>query len=88
MFEERALLSAVQPPEMWLHYVDDIFMIWPHGLKELKKFHQHLNSQNQSVPFTYEEESKGRILFLDTLVERKSFKVTTSVYRKQTNTDR
>ena len=63
-------------------------MIWPHGLAELKKFHEHLNSQNQSIQFTHDEESNESIPFLDTLVERKGFKATTSVYRKLTNTDR
>jgi hypothetical protein len=34
-FEEVALSRAVCKLTCWFHYVDDMFMIWPHGPKEL-----------------------------------------------------
>ena len=42
-FEERALESATLKPRLWVRYVDDTFVLWPHGEDELEKFHLHLN---------------------------------------------
>ena len=87
MFEEKALRSAILQPKMWVRYIDDTFMIWPHGTEELNRFHDHLNDQHPAIQFSREEVDK-RIPFLDTLVERKGSGMKTSVYRKPTNTDR
>jgi len=62
-FEERALESAVLRPRIWLRYVDDTFVLWPHGEDKLDAFHNHLNAQHQSIQFTMEKESDGRIPF-------------------------
>ena len=87
-FEERALSSSTLTPKLWLRYIDDTFVVWPHGLSSLEEFHSHLNKQHPSIQFTREEESKCKIPFLDTMVERKERTVTTTVYRKPTHTDR
>ena len=29
--EERAIESSPQKPSIWLRYVDDTFVVWPHG---------------------------------------------------------
>ena len=65
-------------------------MVWSHGKKNLQKFQQHLNNQHPSIVFTMEEESEGRIPFLDVMVNRTKNKTRaqTSVYRKPTHTDR
>ena len=75
-------------PKIWLCYIDDTFVIWPHGQQALGEFHSHLNSQNQDIQFTMKEESRGELLFLDTLVKRDGSKEITKVYRKPTHTDR
>jgi hypothetical protein len=49
----------VRLPRCWFHYVDDIFIIWPHGPDKLKEFLHHLNSIHQSIQFTMETESKA-----------------------------
>ena len=41
--EERAIASTPTKPKLWLRYVNDTFVIWPHGEDELHLFHQHLN---------------------------------------------
>ena len=87
-FEERALESAVLRPRLWLRYVDDTFVLWPHSAEELDTFQDHLNSQHPAIQFTMEKESNGKIVFLDVLVERKGSKLSTGVYRKKTHTDR
>ena len=40
--EERVLNTTILQPKMWIRYVDDTFIIWPHGSTELEEFHQHL----------------------------------------------
>ena len=42
--EETAISSATFQPSMWVRYVDDTFVIWPHGQQELHVFHEHLNN--------------------------------------------
>jgi hypothetical protein len=37
-FEQLALSTAQQKPEMWLRYVNDTFVIWPHGPVRLQEF--------------------------------------------------
>ena len=66
--------------------VDDVFSIWPHGDCELEEFLKHLNTQRPSIRFTIEKENKGKLPFLDILIDRNNDKITTSVYRKPTHT--
>ena len=42
--------------KLWVRYVDDMFVIWPHGTDRLHSFHQHLNQQHPKIQFTVEEE--------------------------------
>ena len=86
--EEKAITSAPLKPNMWTRYVDDTFVIWPHGPELLQKFHEHLNQQCPNIRFTMEIEDGGQIPFLDVLITRKGNKLSTSVYRKPTHTDR
>ena len=69
-------------------YVDDTFVIWQHGEEELARFHQHLNQQSPTIQFTMEREKEGRIAFLDVLVSKDGDRLSTTVYRKPTHTDR
>ena len=50
--EENALQTAPLPPRLWLRYVDDAFVICPHGQDELQRFHEHLNGQHPNIKFT------------------------------------
>jgi len=87
-FEERALHSFQLQQKMWIRYVDNTFVIWPHGREALSDFHTHLNQQNPSIHFIMEEESDEKMPFLDIVIERKGTKATTTVYWKPTHTDR
>ena len=87
-FEEKALESAVLRPRMWVRYVDDTFVLWPHEEDKLETFYRHLNSQHPSMQFTMEKESEGKISFLDVQITTKEGKLSTGVYRKNTHTDR
>jgi hypothetical protein len=61
--EKAELESAPLKPRCWFRYVDDTFVIWPHGPDKLKDFLHHLNSIDQSILFITETESKGHLPF-------------------------
>ncbi|XP_023702295.1 uncharacterized protein LOC111861724, partial [Cryptotermes secundus] len=64
-FEDRALVSAPHKSRCWFRYVDDTFVIWPHGPDKLKDFLNHLNSIHHCIQFTMETENEGHLPFLD-----------------------
>ena len=68
--EEKAITSAPFKHSLWICYVDDTFVILPHGSVLLKRFHEHLNQQCSSIQFTVEAEDNGKIPFLDVLITR------------------
>ena len=49
MFEEAATESASDKPSLWVRYVDDTFVIWPHGESKLHTFLAHLNDRQDSI---------------------------------------
>jgi hypothetical protein len=87
-FEKPVLDTEQYKPSLWFRYVDDIFVVWPHGPERLQKFRSHLNSSRPSIRFTMEIESENEIYFLDVLVIRKWKPLATKVYRKPTHTVR
>lgn len=40
-FNEETLNTAPLKPKCFFHYMDDTFIIWLHGLKELEGFLEH-----------------------------------------------
>ena len=70
-FEQSALTFPLTS-KVWIRYVEDTFMLWPHSKEALDRFQQHLNSQHPSIQFTWEEESENNLLFLDVFVKRKA----------------
>ena len=52
----------------WKRFIDDIFIIWTYGEKELEKFVEYLNSKHQTIKFT-QEVSKTSIDFLDITIK-------------------
>ena len=86
--EETAIRSAPLKPKPWVRYVDDTFVIWPHGPDRLRSFHQHLNKQHPKIQFTVEEEKDDQLPFLDVCVSKEGGRLLTSVYRKPTHTER
>ena len=87
-FEEEALNTADDQPSLWVRYVDDSFVIWPHGPDKLEAFHRHLNSLRESIQLTIEKEENDCLPFLDVLVKKEGNCITTSIHRKKTHTDR
>ena len=87
-FEQDAIASSVDKPELWLRYVDDTFCLWKLGVAKLQKFLSRLNSRRESIQFTMETEVENSLSFLDVKVIRKNNQLCTSVCRKPTHTDR
>ena len=87
-FESELLSLFPLQPAIWLRYVDDIFIIWPHGIEYFQSFLDSLNQLIPSIKFTTEWESINEntgiatLPFLDILIHRSPHKVTFSVYRK------
>jgi hypothetical protein len=85
-FEEQAIKQATHKPVCWYRYVDDTFVIWPHGQDKLIEFLDYLNGLHHNIKFTMEIE-EGHLLFLDIDVYRKTNgSLGHKVYRKPTHT--
>lgn len=68
-FEHLALEHALLKPSVFKCYIDDTFVVWPHGIGELEQFGAFLNSIHPNVAFTMEMESQGRLSpFLDAFI--------------------
>ncbi|XP_045466657.1 uncharacterized protein LOC123675351 [Harmonia axyridis] len=87
-FETNAIESFHLKPTCWLRYVDDVFVIWPHGPETLQDFFDHLNNINSHIKFTMEVETNNSLPFLDILVAKSNDSFTHTIYRKPTHTNR
>ena len=80
--ESNFLETTTRKPKIWLRFIDDIFMIWSHGLQELKNLMDRINNYHPSIKFTYDKH-REEILFLDTIVYRaRNNKLFTRNYHK------
>ena len=86
-FETTALVTADHKPTIWKRYVDDTFVIWPHGKEKLDTFLQHINTLHDNITFTIEVEEDHKIAFLDVQIMRNNNTLETTVYRKPTHTN-
>ena len=84
-FEEMVLGSKSLKPSMWLRYVDDTFILWPHQ-EDVQTLLDHVNSIRPSIQFTMEKEQDDKLHFLDVLVTCTEQGFRSSVYRKPTFT--
>ena len=84
-FENMAFATVDFHPKLWKRYMDDTFVIWPHGTDKLQIFLHRINDLYENIEFTTEKEENNQIAFLDVLVIRTNNFLTTSVYRKPTH---
>jgi hypothetical protein len=87
-FEELALNTAGHKPAKWLRYIDDAFVVWPHGSPRLQQFLHHFNSLRPTIKFTIEVKANDTLPFLDVLVMKRGPKLGTKLYREPTHTGR
>jgi hypothetical protein len=69
----------------WFRYVDDTFVLLEKGSK-VEEVVEVLNSKHANIKFTFEEEKKKKIPFLDVSVTRSGDSFHTTVYHKPTFT--
>jgi hypothetical protein len=82
--ESKSLASSPLKPKLWIRFIDDTFVIWPHGHENLKKFVDHLNNYSEHIKFTMEIEVDGSLPFLDVCVTKKhDGSLGHQVYRKR-----
>ena len=67
--ETKILKDCDKKPFTWWRYIDDIFMLWQHGEKELEKFLKFLNCYHPTIKFTADY-SREEIHFLDVSVRK------------------
>ena len=72
-------------PSIFYRYVDDCFAVFD-SLDSIKIFCDSLNEVYPNIKFTTEIQNNKCINFLDVLVDNSSTTVTTSTFRKPTNT--
>ncbi len=87
VLETKAIAEYHLKPTMCVRYVDDYFVVWPHGEETVASFLQHMNSQHPVIKFTIEFEHNRKLPFLDVLVQRNTDSFCTSVYRKPSNSN-
>ena len=71
-------------PTLWERFIDDIFMIWPHGMDSLLEFIQHLNTVHPTIKFT-SIITPSEIAFLDLIIFSIDDKLYTRLYTKITD---
>ena len=87
-FEDKAIELVTLKPTCWYRYVDDTFVIWPHGQDKLMDFLNHLNGLHKKIKFTMEIEKDGHLPFLDIHIYRRTDgSLGHKVYRKPTHTN-
>ena len=70
----------------WKRYVDDILCAIPGDM--IEDMLTHINSVNNNIQFTYEQEVESLISFLDVrITHEQDGSLSTSVYRKPTHTN-
>ena len=83
--EETSLEGSLLKPTVWWRYIDDIFMIWEHGMEHLDIFLNSLNNCHPTIKFKTECVSAERVNFLDVEVIRCEDQLTTDMYVKPTD---
>jgi hypothetical protein len=80
-FEKMALYRTDFNLTIWLRYVDDSFVVWPHGSARLQNFVHRLCSLTPTTQYIMAVENKNMVPFLIVLVIRRSLNLSKNVYR-------
>ena len=84
-FEQNYVYTYHLQPTLWKRFIDDIFMILPHGMDSLLEFIKHLNHVHPTIKFT-STISQTELAFLDLIINIRGDKLYTRLHTK--NTDR
>ena len=71
--EQKVIATAPMDcrPKLWLRYVEDVLEIVRKDSVHKPTDHINTIDMSESINFTYEEETEGKIPFLDTLIVKK-----------------
>ena len=84
-FEDQYVYTYTPEPKVWKRFIDDIFVIWTHGIDSLNQFIHHLNNCLPSIKFEADL-STTEIHFLDVTVSLdKQHNIKTDLYTKPTD---
>ena len=83
-FEQVHVYTYHLQPTLWKRFIDDIFLIWPHGMDSLLEFIQHLNTVHPTIKIT-SATSPLEIAFLDLTIYIIDDKLCTRLYTKSTD---
>jgi len=87
-FEERALAQVTHKLLCWFCYMDDPFIIWPHGPELLERYLDRLNGLHMNIQFIVETEKDGHFSCHDIDVcRRPDGSLCHKVYWKHTHTN-
>ena len=84
LIEEKILKETDYKPKTWIRFINDVFIIWPHGRDRLETFLTYINEVHETIKFTAEY-STTEVAFLDTLVYKLNGKLAMKVYHKKTD---
>jgi hypothetical protein len=70
----------------YFKYVDDILVVYDQSFTDIHNIHKALNNLVPTIKFTLENETDGRIIFLDFTIQNKGNKLLFNIYRKPTAT--
>ena len=68
----------------FFRYLDDVLCVFKGSQDELNEFTIHLNRMSSDLKFTVESDSK-RVHFLDMWIKLEDGRLTTTLYRKETD---
>ena len=83
-FEDKYVYTYPLQPLIWKRFIDDIFLIWPHGKNSLVEFIKHLNTAHPTIKFT-SDISDTQISFLDLSIYMNEATLHTKLYTKPTD---
>ena len=82
--EQDHFLQIMGTNTTWFRYVDDVFVLVPEDTDLSDKL-KKLNEVEESIQFTLETETDGKLPFLDILIVKHEDDVRYKVHRKETN---
>lgn len=84
-FEQTHVYPYHLNPRLWLRFIDDILLIWDHGIKALNSFMEYLNSRHPNIKFS-EEISNSEVSLLNILISKnQAGGLSTDLYSKPTD---
>ena len=86
VFEDQAIASFPHKPDVWLRFIDDIFVVWTAGTNKFLEFMDFINSLHPNLKFTFDF-SLSSVHFLDvTILKDQAGLISTDLYIKPTDT--